>query len=78
MAMGLIGIGQQKRDQAMAGFGEVSSLESKRNQTNESIKAQDRAAEQGKVGMALSTGLMAATMINPIAGAAVGLGMMLF
>ncbi|CAN8139584.1 Bacteriocin [uncultured Thiomicrorhabdus sp.] len=83
MGMGLIGIGQQKSNQAQKGFGEVASLENKRNQAEEQLKANYAAAESSQqatmMGAGASVGFMVGGPIGAGIGAAVGfLGASLF
>jgi len=71
MGMGLIGMGAQKRDEAMAGFGEVARLESQRNTATEGIKVAQETAQQQQKGMLGATGA-AVGMMAGMGSAAMG------
>jgi ElaB/YqjD/DUF883 family membrane-anchored ribosome-binding protein len=72
MGFGLIGIGRNQADQAIQGFGEVSKLETARNEAEKTMKAQQESADAQMKGSMAATGAMIGTMIMPGIGTAVG------
>lgn len=62
MSYGLLGIGQQQADQAMAGFDSVAKLENARVEQGESIKAQKEAQSQQMKGTLAGTGAIVGGM----------------
>ena len=56
MSYGLIGVGQNQRDQAYAGLGQSAAAEQEREQTNKSLKMAEEAAQMSAVGMGAGIG----------------------
>lgn len=70
MGYGLLGIGQQQADQAIAGLGEVARMENARNEQSKSLKTQQEVASQQMKGTLAATGGMAGAMFASSAGMA--------
>jgi uncharacterized membrane protein len=68
MGYGLLGIGQQQADQAIAGLGEVARMENARNEQSKSLKTQQEVASQQMKGTLAATGGMAGAMYGMQAG----------
>lgn len=69
---GLIGMGQSKRDSALAGFSKVANMEADRKRANQTLKANSDAAEKSQQSTLAGTGAALGMMA---AGGATGLAM---
>lgn len=65
---GLIGLGQNYRNQAMKGLSQVAQMERNREQTNDRIEQQD---QQGRMS-AIGTGAVSGAMIGAKMGGVTG------
>lgn len=76
MGFGLIGIGRNQADQAIAGFGEVAGLENARNEAEKTMKHQQQQADtqmKGTLaGVGAGVGAMAASSMGMTGMAALG------
>lgn len=74
MSYGLIGVGQNQRDQAYAGLGQSAAAEQEREQANKSLNMAEKAAQMQAVGMGAGIGgSIAAANIGASAGGLAGI-----
>lgn len=71
--MSLLSIADQNRQSAMGSYGQLSQLESNRNNYNEQAKVQNKAKIGSAIGSGIATGMMIGGPHGAVAGAGIAL-----